>query len=209
MGRRHCRKNGHRRYPGLSEAPGNNRRQGDAAAPSPDRHRRKKKLDDAFNKGREGRITGSAFAIAWSIILLVFFNFYYEYAAYYSADTVGGMTVWTKEPFFTSEINLWLPILTTTLTISIICHIIMIIVDRNLLRKSLLIITDGFGLATVVTLLTVFPFDFDVIPNTVAAASTDIAVTVVLICISVGMGISLLVRVVKLLVDLAKAASTA
>jgi len=168
----------------------------------------KKKVADALQGKREGRITASAFAIAWSIILLVFFNFFHEYVAYYSADTVSGAVIWTRQPFFTSEINLWLPILTTTLAISIIGHIVLIIVDRKLLRQAIHIIIDGFAMATVITLVTVFPFDFNVIPSTVAAAATHIGVLVVLICIAVGLGISLLVRVIKLLVDLAKSATT-
>jgi len=167
-----------------------------------------KKVDDFFKNKREGRITASAFAIAWSIILLVFFNFFHEYVAYYNADTVGNVVTWTRYPLFTSEIALWLPILTTTLVISIIGHIVLIISDRNILRRAIHIIIDGFGLATVITLVTVFPFDFDVIPNTVAAAATHIGVTVVLICIAVGLGISLVVRVIKLLVNIAKAATT-
>ncbi len=128
--------------------------------------------------------------------------------AYYSADTTGGVVTWTKQSFFTSEIGLWLPILTTTLVISIIGHIVLIVVDRQVLRRAIHIIIDGFSLATVVTLVTVFPFDFDVIPSAVAAAGTHIGVTVVLICIAVGIGISLLVRIIKLLVDLAKLAVT-
>ncbi len=167
-----------------------------------------KKVDDFFKNKRGGRVTASAFAIAWSIILLVFFNFFHEYVAYYNADTVGNVVTWTRYPFFTSEIALWLPILTTTLVISIIGHIVLIISDRNILRQAIHIIIDGFGLATVITLVTVFPFDFDVIPNTVAAAATHIGVTVVLICIAVGLGISLVVRVIKLLVNIAKAATT-
>jgi len=168
----------------------------------------KKKVDDAFKNKREGRITASAFAIAWSIVLLVFFNFFHEYAAYYNADTVGNVVTWTRYPFFTSEIALWQPILTTTLVISIIGHIVLIIVDRKLLRQAIHIIIDGFAMATVITLVTVFPFDFDVIPNTVAAAATNIGVTVVLICIAVGLGISVLVRLIKLLVNIAKAAAS-
>ncbi len=178
------------------------------APPSDLDERIEKKVGDYFKSKREGRITASAFAIAWSIILLVFFNFFYEYVAYYNADTVGNVVTWTRHPFFTSEIARWLPILTTTLVISIIGHIVLIIVDRKFLRQAIYIIIDGFGLATVVTLVTVFPFDFDVIPNSVAAAATHIAVTVVLICIAVGFGISLLVRVIKLLVNIAKAATT-
>jgi uncharacterized membrane protein len=166
-----------------------------------------KKVDEFFKRKREGRITASAFAIAWSIILLVFFNFFHEYIAYYTADTAGGVVTWTKQSFFTSDISLWLPILTTTLVISIIGHIVLIIVDRDILRQAIRIIIDGFGLATVITLITVFPFDFEVIPNAAAAAGTHIGVLIVLICIAVGLGISLLVRVIKLLVNIARAAA--
>lgn len=167
-----------------------------------------RKVGDFFKSRREGRITASAFAIAWCIVLLVFFNFFYEYVAYYNGTTVNGVVTWTSYPFFTSEISLWLPILNTTLAIAIIGHIIMIIVDRNILRQAIRIIIDGFGLATVVTLLTVFPFNFDVIPSSEAATITHAAVTVVLICIAVGFGIALVVRIIRLLVSLAKLATT-
>jgi uncharacterized membrane protein len=173
-------------------------------------------LDERINKRvdehlkhrdrREWRVTASAFSIAWSIVLIIFFNFFYQYAAYYNANTGGGVLTWSRQSFFTSDIALWLPILNTTLAISIISHIVMIIVDRNILRQALHVIIDGFGLATVITLLVVFPFDFSVIPNTVAAAGTHTGVTVVLICIAVGFGISLLVRIIRLLISIVRAA---
>jgi len=164
-----------------------------------------KRVDDFLRRRnrREGRITASAFAIAWSIVLLVFFNFFYQYAAYYTYDTTLGTL--SRESFFTNKIGDWLPILNTTLAISIISHIVMIILDRDILRQALHVIIDGFGLATVITLLVVFPFDFNVIPNSVVAAATNTGVTVVLICIAVGFGISLLVRVIKLLVSIVRA----
>ena len=163
---------------------------------------------DDFFKRREGRITASAFAIAWSIVLLLFFNFFYQYAAYYNASTVNGVVTWTRYPFFTSEINLWRPILNATLAISIIGHFFLMVVNGNILRQAIHIIIDGFGLATVVTLLTVFPFDFSVIPDSTAASGTQIGVTVVLIFISLGFGIGLLVRVIKLLINIARAMIT-
>jgi len=153
---------------------------------------------------REWRATASAFAIAWSIVLLIFFNLFYQYAAYYTYDAELG--TWSRASFFTSDINLWLPIFNATLAISIVSHIVMIILDRDILRQALHVIIDGFGLATVITLLVVFPFDFSVIPNTVAAAGTHTGVTVVLICIAVGFGIGLLVRIIRLLISIVRAA---
>ena len=161
-----------------------------------------RKVEEFFERKHAGRVTASAFAIAWSIALLIFFNFFYEYVAYYNASTAGSIVTWTRYTFFTREIAQWLPILNTTLAISIASHIVIIIHDRYLLRKMVLFIIDIFGLATVLSLLTIFPFDFSVIPGAAAAAATNVGVTVVLILIAVGIGISLLVRLVKMLVDL-------
>jgi len=159
---------------------------------------------DAHFKGRTGRITASAFAIAWSIVLLIFFNFFNQYVAYYHSETLDGITTWTRYPFFTEDINLWLPILTATLIITIIGHIILIILDRYVLCEMIHIVINAFSLWTVLTLLSVFPFDFSVIPSTTAAEATYLGVTIFLIFISVAVGIAILVRVIKFIVNVVR-----
>jgi len=177
----------------------------EAAAPTPpptaDLGKRIGDKVDAHFKSRGGRITASAFAIAWSIVLLIFFNFFNQYIAYYHSETVGGITTWTRYPFFTEDINLWLPILTATLIISIIGHIILIILDRYILRELIHIIINAFSLWTVITLLSLFPFDFSVIPSTNAADATYLGVRIFLILISIAVGIAILVGVIKLVVN--------
>jgi uncharacterized membrane protein len=159
---------------------------------------------DAHFKGRSGRITASAFAIAWSIALLIFFNFFNQYVAYYHSETVDGITTWIRYPFFTEDINLWLPILTATLVITIIGHIVLIMRDRYILREMIHIVINAFSLWTVLTLLSVFPFDFGVIPNPAAVDATYLGVRVFLIFISVVTGIALLVRAIKLIVNVVR-----
>jgi uncharacterized membrane protein len=159
---------------------------------------------DAHFKGRTGRITASAFAIAWSIALLIFFNFFNQYVAYYHSETIDGITTWIRYPFFTEDINLWLPVLTATLIITIIGHIILIVRDRYILREMIHIVINAFSLWTVLTLLTVFPFDFSVIPDPAAADATDLGVRIFLIFISVAVGIAILVRVIKLIVNVVR-----
>jgi len=173
-------------------------------APAADSGKRIEDKIDAHFKGRRGRITASAFAIAWSIALLIFFNFFNQYVAYYHSETVDGVTTWIRYPFFTEDINLWLPILTATLIISIIGHIILIILDRYILREMIHIVINAFSLWTILTLLTVFPFDFNVIPSTSAADATYLGVRVFLIFISVVIGIALLVRAIKLIVNVVR-----
>jgi hypothetical protein len=180
----------------------------EAAAPKPpptaDSGKRIADKVDAHFKSRSGRIVASVFAIAWSIALLIFFNFFNQYVAYYHSEKVGGVTIWTRYPFFTEAVNLWLPILTTTLIIAIIGHIILIILDRYTLREMIHIVIDAFALWTVTTLLSVFPFDFSVIPNPAAADATYLGVKIFLIFISVGIGIAILVRVIKLIVNIVR-----
>ncbi len=162
------------------------------------------KVEHYVKSARGWRITGSAFAIAWSIVLLIFFNFFHRYIAFYHSGTVNGVTTWTGHPFFTEDINLWLPILTTTLILTIIGHIILIIFDRYTLREIVFIILNAFGLATVLTLLSVYPFDFSIIPNTTAADATYSGVIILLIIISIGIAISMLVRFIKLIIHTVK-----
>jgi len=180
----------------------------EAAAPTPpptaDLGKRIEDKVHAHFKSRSGRITASAFAIAWSIVLLILFNFFNQYVAYYHSETVGGITTWTRYPFFTEDINLWLPILTTTLIITIIGHIILIILDRYILREMINIVINAFSLWTVLTLLSVFPFDFSVIPSTTAAEATYLGVRIFLIFVSVGVGIAILVGVIKLIVNVVR-----
>jgi uncharacterized membrane protein len=155
-------------------------------------------------RSRNARIVGSAFAIAWSIALLIFFNFFNQYVAYYHSETVGGVTTWIKYPFFTDDVNLWLPILTTTLIIAIIGHVILIVRDRYILRELIHIVINAFGLWTVASLLSIFPFDFSVIPNPASADATYVGVKIFLIFISVGIGIAILVRVIRLIVNIVR-----
>jgi hypothetical protein len=63
-------------------------------------------------------------------------------------------------------------------------------------------VLDIFGLATVLTLLSIFPFDFSVIPDNTAADMTGIAITIVLILIAVGISVGILVKLIKLIVRL-------
>jgi uncharacterized membrane protein len=180
----------------------------EAAAPTPpltaDSGKRTEDRVHRRFRSRNARIVGSAFAIAWSIVLLIFFNFFNQYVAYYHAETIGGVTIWTKYPFFTEDVNLWLPILTTTLIMSIVGHVILIVRDRYILREMIHIVINAFGLWTVTTLLSVFPFDFTVIPNPATADATYLGVRIFLIFVSVGIGIAILVRVIRLIVNIVR-----
>lgn len=170
-----------------------------AAVDTNERHGRRIS-DDFFRHHRELRITGYAFAVAWSVILLVGFNFFHQYIAYYTYNAASSS--WSWNSFFTSDIGKWLPILNAALVISIIGYTVMILVDNTILRRAIRVITTGFRLASVITLLVVYPFNFSVIPNSTAAANTDLGVRIALTVIAIAFGISLLVRLIRLLISI-------
>jgi uncharacterized membrane protein len=174
-----------------------------AAPPPPTAPEKPKKPVHSFEYRKTGRITISSFAIAWSVVLLVVFNFFHQYIAYYSYDSVN--KIWSWSSFFTNDISAWLPILNTALIISIIANIVLIFVNNKIIRESIHVISNGFNLAAIVTLLVVYPFNFDIIPNSDAAAWTTLGVRIGLVVIAVCVGISLLVRIIKLLESSVKA----
>jgi hypothetical protein len=71
-------------------------------------------------------------------------------------------------------------------------------------RQAVLIAVDALSLTMVLTLLTVFPFNFNVIPNHAVADATRVGVTAVLALVSVGILIGLVVRLVRFITNLAR-----
>lgn len=148
-------------------------------------------------RSRAGRITGSAFAIAWAVALIIFFNFFSQYIGYY-----GGNHQWIT--LVTSDFKLWLPIITVTLILVIIGHTLLIIFDKFWLRQLVEIVLDVFGIVSVISLLTIFPFDFSVLPSSTAAYWAWLGLKIFLILICVGMVIGIIVKFIKFVVDLAE-----
>jgi hypothetical protein len=85
-------------------------------------------------------------------------------------------------------------------------HVILIIHDRYWLRQVILAVLNIIGIATVVTLISIFPFDFDVKPASTWANAIPIIVTIALVCVAVGLGIGTLVMLIKFVVNLLKEA---
>ncbi len=153
---------------------------------------------------RAGRVASSIATIVWSVIFLVFFNFFSKYLAIYSREMVGGVTKWNMYPLLTQEFSLVLPILNTTLILAIVGHIISIIFDRYLWREITIIVLQALGMATVLTFLRVFPLDFSVVPDASLATILPTVAIVILVIITVGLGIGALVRFIKLMVNVTK-----
>lgn len=162
------------------------------------------KIEHHFKGTRGGRITGYVFSIFWSSVFLALFNFYSQYIAFYNYEKIDEVKYWTSHPFLTPDFERWLPIVTASLIAAIIGNIILIIYDGNFFRKIIHIAMDLFSLAATISLLVIFPFDFSVIPGNDLTNLLNPIVTIVLILASVGIGIGVIVRFVKLMVSIAK-----
>jgi uncharacterized membrane protein len=171
------------------------------AAPAP---RTAKPRDDYFAPKPGLHIAGSVIGIAWAVALLIFFNFFNDYVAYYPSNHIT-----PHYSLFNSDISLWLPILNTTLILAIIGHAIIIVYYRPVLRNIIRFILDCFGLAVILTLLAVFPFDFSVIPSQTAQDVTSISVHFGIIAVAIGMGIALIVKFVRLIIGFARGITSA
>ncbi|MGM0365104.1 MAG: hypothetical protein ACQEP5_01055 [Actinomycetota bacterium] len=151
-------------------------------------------------ESRGGRLTGYSMAIAWNIIFLIFFNFFYEYVAYYEYEAINGAGVWNRYPLLTDDFRLWLPIFTVAVAFSAAGNILMIIVDHYSVRQVVNIIVNVFGIAAAATLLSIFPFDFNAIPGADLVHILNPVVTVILVLIIIGLSIGTLVRLIKFII---------
>ena len=145
---------------------------------------------------RASRITVSIIAIVWSIATLIFFNFFRDYIAFYH----DGM----REPFITAEFVKWLWIHNPLLILTVIGHSISLAFERYVLRESTLIFLSLLGVASTAVLLSLFPFDFSVLPNADTVKWSELGLRIALIVTIAAMSMTALVSVIKLMRNLAR-----
>jgi uncharacterized membrane protein len=160
-----------------------------------------KRVEDRSARAKAGRIAGYSAAIFWNVALLVFFSLFHQYIAWYHIEPDGSVT---RISMLSGDYFTWLPVLVAALAMSVAANIILIAYDRYWLREVLQIVLAAIGVVVVVKLISIFPFDFNVIPNATAVDIVPIAVTIVLVIIAVALGVGALVRFIKLLVSAAE-----
>lgn len=160
-----------------------------------------RRIEEYFARTKTGRIVGYSAAIFWNVALLIFLSFFYKYIAWYHVEADGSVT---RLPMLTNDYLICLPVLVTALILSITANVILIIYDKYWLREAIQIILNIIGIAVVATLVSIFPFDFSVIPNATAVDVVPIVVTILLVLTAVGLGVGTVVRFIKLIGNTAK-----
>jgi hypothetical protein len=156
-----------------------------------------------YESDRNSRIAGYSAAIAWGIILIIFFNFFNKYIAFYTYDAA--LKTWSLTPMLTENFRAWLPIFNVSMIVSILGSIILIINDSFYFNNITNIVMNIFGISSVVTLLTLFPFDF----KSYQGASLDPILFPIfkigLALVIVGLAVGVFVRFIKIVIKIAKA----
>ncbi len=155
-------------------------------------------------RSRTGEIGGHIFIILVTVTQLIFFTFFHKYIAWYATEPDGSVT---RLSMLTDDYFIWLPIMITASILVIVASIAMIIYDNYRFRKTGEISFSIIGIIVAVSLVSIFPFDFSVIPSVTAVDVVPIGVTVFFILLAVFYGISALIMFVKLRRYAAKKAS--
>jgi hypothetical protein len=131
-----------------------------------------------------------------TVAQLIFFAFFHQYIAWYITEPDGSVT---RLSMLTDDYFTWLPFPITASIVVIVASIVMIIYDRYWFRQTAWILFCLMGIAVCVSLVTIFPFDFSVIPNAAAVDVVPKVVTGFFILMAVFYGIVALVMFVQLL----------
>ena len=147
-------------------------------------------------QSRTGEIGSHISIIFVTVANLIFFTFFHEYIAWYTTEPNGSIT---RLSMLTDDYFTWLPFPITASIVAIVAYTIMIFYDRYWFRMTAQIIVSVIGIAVAVSLVSIFPFDFSVIPNATAVDVVPIVVRAFFVLLAAVYGVTALVLFVKLI----------
>ncbi len=144
----------------------------------------------ASPRSKSGENSGHVSIILVTVAQLIFFTRYHQYIAWPVTAADGSVT---RLSLLTDDFFTWLPIVIVASSIVIITSIAMMIYHNYRFRKTSEIAFSLIGIVVSVSLITIFPFDFSVIPNAATAALVPKAVTGFFIFLPTFYGVSAIV----------------
>jgi len=144
---------------------------------------------------KSGEIASHIFMILVTLVQLVFFTAFHKYIAW---PITGADASVTRLSLLTDDYFTWLPIPIIASILAIAFHIIFIIYDNYRFQTTAEIILYLSGMTVTISLLTIFPFDFSVIPNATVAKVVPIVATVFFIFMATFYGIVTVLWLIKL-----------
>lgn len=120
--------------------------------------------DVEYEKKRGKRAFGYVCNVIWSLVFIIFFNFYSRYIAYFQYERIDGSLHWNVFPIITPDFSKLIPLITAGLFVILIGNIILLVIDRYVLSKIVEILSSIFAVVVLVNVVIAFPFDFNIIP---------------------------------------------
>jgi hypothetical protein len=145
-------------------------------------------------RSRSGETASHIAIIFVTLAQLIFFTFFHEYIAWHTTQPDGSVT---RLSILTDDYFTWLPIMITASIIVIVTSIAMIIYSNYRFRKTCETSFNIIGIAVSVSLVSIFPFDFGVIPNDTAVRVVSIGVTVFFILLAVFYAVTALIMFIR------------
>ena len=137
---------------------------------------------ETTRRDRQGEISSHIFIILVTLAQLIFFTFFHKYIAWHTTGPDGSSI---RLSMLTDEYFIWLPVMITGSIIVILASMVMIINNSYIFGKIGEISFSVIGIIISVSLVSIFPFDFSVIPNATAADIVPVIVTVFFILLPV------------------------
>jgi hypothetical protein len=151
--------------------------------------------------GRCGDIASDMSIIFVTAAQLIFFTRYHRYIAWYTREPDGSIT---RLSVLTDDYFTWLPFPTIASIVVIVASTILILYDSYWFRQTAWIIFCFAGIAVTVSLVSIFPFDFTVLPDATAADVVPKVVRGVFILMAAFYGTTALVMLARLRMNPAK-----
>ena len=145
---------------------------------------------------RSGEIGEDIAIIFITAVQLIFFTRFHKYIAWPSTGADGSVT---RLSMLTNDYFTWLPFPITASILVIVASLVMIIYRGYWFRQIAWIVFCIIGITVTLSLVSIFPFNFSVIPNASAVDVVPTGVTVFLVLWAVMYGIVSIVQTVKLI----------
>jgi len=154
--------------------------------------------DEEIYEGRRGkRAFVHVWNILWSLVLIIFFNFYSSYIAYFQYEQSDGSLIWHKFTLLTEGFQDIVPLITAGLIIIAAGSIILLILDKYILARVMELVSAIFATAVLGNILIIFPFDFNIIPY-------DKVVQLLPLILKIVLGIIILIFVIQIIANFVK-----
>jgi hypothetical protein len=160
--------------------------------------------EEIYEEKRGRRAFAHVWNIIWSLVLIIFFNFYSSYIAYFQYEQSNGLLIWHKFTILTEDFQKLIPLITAGLIIIAAGSIILLILDKYILSRVIELISAIFAIAVLGNIIIMFPFDFNIIPYEKIAQLLPLILKIILGIIILILIVQIIANFVKIVVKITK-----